>query len=61
MKEKDLKVGKRYWWEGCNYGGHTYSGLFTGKFDPNNGNAILMQTRRSAEWSIPAESLRGKR
>lgn len=49
--------GKRYWWNVDNYSDRIKSGLFTGSFDPKNGNAILM-TKSGETWSIPIEELK---
>ena len=51
-----LKRGKRYYWYplllGCVYQGKILSGLFTGEYDENNGNAILI-TKWGERWSVP--------
>lgn len=51
-----ITKGKRYTWYLNNYEDKIKSGLFTGKFDKNNGNAILM-TKEGETWSIPLENL----
>lgn len=51
-----LTKGKRYTWYINNYENKIKSGLFTGEFDKNNGNAILM-TKNGETWSIPIEDL----
>lgn len=51
-----LTKGKRYTWYINNYENKIKSGLFTGEFDKNNGNAILM-TKNGETWSIPIENL----
>ncbi len=48
----ELHAGKRYWFPLNNYTDRKKSGLFTGEFDKNNGNAILMaKKRRYVEYS----------
>ena len=51
-----ITKGKRYTWYINNYENKTKSGLFTGSFDKNNGNAILM-TKSGETWSIPLTDL----
>ena len=51
-----ITKGKRYTWYINNYEDKKKSGLFTGSFDKNNGNAILM-TKNGETWSIPLEKL----
>ena len=52
-----ITKGKRYTWYINNYETKMESGLFTGDFDKNNGNAILM-TKEGETWSIPLQDLR---
>ncbi len=52
-----ITKGKRYTWYINNYEDKIKSGLFTGNFDKNNGNAILM-TKEGETWSIPLQDLR---
>lgn len=40
--EVRITKGKKYYWNINNYSDKTKTGFFTGNFDPNNGNAILM-------------------
>lgn len=48
----ELHAGKRYWFPLNNYTDRKKSGLFTGEFDKDNGNAILM-AKNGDTWSIP--------
>ena len=52
-----ITKGKRYYWNINNYSNKIKTGLFTGNFDPNNGNAILM-TKSGETWSIPVTDLK---
>ena len=52
-----ITKGKRYTWYINNYEDKIKSGLFTGNFDKNNGNAILI-TKEGETWSIPLQDLR---
>lgn len=52
-----ITKGKRYSWYINNYENKLKSGLFTGDFDRNNGNAILM-TKSGEVWSIPLTNLK---
>ena len=58
IKDNKITKGKRYYWNINNYSDKIKTGLFTGDFDPNNGNAILM-TKSGETWSIPIENLKG--
>ena len=51
-----ITTGKRYTWYINNYENKTKSGLFTGEFDKNNGNALLI-TKEGETWSIPLKEL----
>jgi len=53
---KMIKTGKRYYWFINNYENKIKSGLFTGEYDINNGNAILL-TKNGECWSIPQKDL----
>ncbi len=48
--------GKRYEWYINNYDDRKKNGLFTGEYDKNNGNAILL-TKNGETWSICVENL----
>lgn len=48
--------GKRYEWHINNYDDRKKNGLFTGEYDKNNGNAILL-TKNGETWSICVENL----
>lgn len=48
--------GKRYEWYINNYDDRKKNGLFTGEYDKNNGNAILLTTNGET-WSICVENL----
>lgn len=48
--------GKRYEWYINNYDNRKKNGLFTGEYDKNNGNAILL-TKNGETWSICVENL----
>jgi len=52
-----ITKGKRYTWYINNYENKMEDGLFTGDFDKNNGNAILI-TKDGAAWSIPLSDLK---
>ena len=52
----ELIQGKRYEWYINNYEDKKKNGLFTGEYDKENGNAILL-TRNGERWSIPVEEL----
>ena len=55
-----ITKGKRYTWHINhinNYEDKMKDGFFTGDFDKNNGNAILM-TKEGEFWSIPLQELR---
>ena len=51
-----ITKGKRYSWYINNYENKIKNGLFTGDFDKNNGNAILI-TKKNETWSIPLKDL----
>ena len=55
-----LIKGKRYEWFMNSYENKKADGLFTGEYDKNNGNAILL-TRNGDKWSIPVKHLSLKR
>ena len=48
--------GKRYWFYIDNWTDRKKDGLFTGNFDLNNGNALLM-SKNGDTWSIPVKDL----
>jgi len=50
-----LKTGKRYEFPIRIPGNKKKNGLFTGEYDKNNGNAILI-TKNGETWSIPEEN-----
>ena len=50
-----LIPGKRYKWLTVIPGDKYRDGLFTGEYDKNNGNAILM-TRNGETWSVPEKN-----
>ena len=52
-----ITKGKRYTWYINNYENKIQNGLFTGDFDKNNGNALLI-TKSGEIWSIPLENLK---
>lgn len=52
----ELKKGKRYAWYINNYENKMKNGLFTGDFDKNNNNSVLM-TKNGEVWSIPIKDL----
>jgi hypothetical protein len=54
---KEIIKGKRYWWYINNHEKKKKTGLFTGSFDENNGNVILM-TKNGETWSIPIKDLK---
>ena len=55
---KILKIGKRYEWPmTIPFDGRIKSGLFTGKYNEKNGNAILI-TNDHQRWSVPPENCR---
>lgn len=59
-KTKELVKGKRYEWIVKTF--RTIprkhkNGLFTGEFDPTNGNALLI-TKNGEEWSVPSSDLK---
>ena len=47
-----LVPGKRYKWFINNFDSRMKDGLFTGEYDKNNGNALLI-TRYGDIWSVP--------
>ena len=47
-----MKIGKRYYWFINNYENKIKSGLFTGEYDTNNSNALLI-TKNGEHWSVP--------
>jgi hypothetical protein len=51
-----LITGKRYMWPAKPQvrGTRWVNGLFTGEYDPANGNAILVTTN-GERWSVPVE------
>ena len=51
-----LLEGRRYYWFINNYETKVKNGLFTGKYDANNHNAIL-QTKNGEMWSVPEKDL----
>ena len=51
-----IKVGKRYWWYINTYENKIKSGLYTGEYDMNNGNALLL-TKNGECWSVPQKNL----
>lgn len=51
-----LEAGTRYWFYINSYENKKKSGLFTGSYDKENGNAIL-KTKKGEIWSVPAEDL----
>lgn len=48
--------GKRYWWYINNYENKIKSGLYTGRYDMNNSNALLL-TKNGEYWSVPQKDL----
>ena len=52
-----ITKGKRYTWYINNFEDTMKDGIFTGDFDKDNGNAILI-TKDGATWSIPLQELR---
>lgn len=57
---KQLMPGKRYWFYIDNWSNRKKDGLFTGDYDPNNGNALLM-SKNGDTWSIPVKHLHKSR
>ena len=53
---KMLIPGKRYEWNINNVDSKKKSGIYTGQFDPHNGNATLV-TKTGEFWSVPAYML----
>lgn len=51
-----IKASKRYYWLINNYENKIKSGLFTGEYDINNGNALLI-TKNGEHWSVPETDL----
>lgn len=52
-----ITKGKRYTWYINNFEDKMKDGLFTGDFDKDNGNAILI-TEDGITWSIPLSNLK---
>lgn len=52
-----ITKGKRYTWYINNFEDKMKDGLFTGDFDKDNGNAILI-TEDGITWSIPLLNLK---
>lgn len=53
----DSVKGGRYKWYINNVGDKKKDGLFTGEYDKQNGNALLL-TRNVETWSIPEKELK---
>ena len=53
---KKIIKGKKYWWYINNYENKIKSGLYTGRYDMNNSNALLL-TKNGEYWSVPQKDL----